>query len=153
MNTQVIFYLVNLYLLILPHGVIPTNRQVMIKTSVLTSIGQYLVLRVYLLLHSAPDTGNYIEANNLFHPIAVKLNDGYDASDEHSFQLQTGSKTMPEYPMTSVTETLYQLRKTVGNPLHIYGRWYRSHKYIIGFDLEKSAELDLLAYRRKAVTN
>ena len=39
--------------------------------------------------------------------------------------------------MTSVTEALYQLRKTVGNPLHIYGRWYRSHKYIIGLDMEK----------------
>ena len=44
---------------------------------------------------------------------------------------------MPEYPMTSVTETLYQLRKTVGNPLHIYGRWYRSHRYVIGLDLGK----------------
>ena len=26
---------------------------------------------------------------------------------------------MPEYPVTGVTETLYQLRTTVGNPLHI----------------------------------
>ena len=39
--------------------------------------------------------------------------------------------------MSSVTETLYQLRKTVGNPLHVYGRWYRSHKYIIGLGLGK----------------
>ena len=39
--------------------------------------------------------------------------------------------------MTSVTETLYQLKKTVGNPLHIYGRWYRSQKYTIGLDLGK----------------
>ena len=31
-----------------------------------------------------------------------------------------------------------QLRKTVGNrPLHLYGRWYRSHRYIVGLDLEK----------------
>ena len=44
---------------------------------------------------------------------------------------------MPEYPMSSVTETLYQLGKTVGHPLHVYGRWYRSHRYIIGLDLEK----------------
>ena len=44
---------------------------------------------------------------------------------------------MPEYPLSSVTETLYQLGKTVGHPLHIYGRWFRSHRYIIGLDLEK----------------
>ena len=60
------------------------------------------------------------EAYNFFHPIAVKLNDAYDVSDEHSFQIQIGSKIMPEYPMTSVTETLYQLRVTVGSPLHIW---------------------------------
>ena len=72
----------------------------------------------------------------MFHPISVKLNDAYDVSDERSFQIQIGSKIMPGYLMTSVTGTLYQLRKTVGNPLHIYGRWYRSHKYIIGLDLE-----------------
>ena len=68
---------------------------------------------------STADSGAYKEANNFFHPIAVKLNDGYDVSDEHSFQLQIGSKVMPEYPMTSVTGTLYQLRKTVGNPHYI----------------------------------
>ena len=55
-----------------------------------------------------------------------------------SFQIQIGSTTMPEYPMTTLTETLHQLRKTVGNPLHIYGRWYRSHKYTIGLDLGKN---------------
>ena len=42
--------------------------------------------------------------------------------------------------LSPVTESLYQLGKTVGHPLHIYGRWYRSHKYIIGLDLGKLAE-------------
>ena len=93
------------------------------------------------------------KANILFHPIAVKLNEGYDVSDEHSFQLQIGKKVMPEYPMSSVTETLYQLRKTVGNPLHIYGRWYRSHKYLIGLDLGKSREHDLLVFQLNQVIN
>ena len=44
---------------------------------------------------------------------------------------------MPEYPMTSMTEALYQLQKTVGNPLQMYGRWYRPHRYIIGLDMDK----------------
>ena len=60
---------------------------------------------------NAADSVAYKEANNLFHPIAVKLNDGYDVQDEHSFQIQIGPKTMPEYPMSSVTESLYQFGK------------------------------------------
>uniref|UniRef100_UPI0040498795 hypothetical protein n=1 Tax=Flavobacterium sp. TaxID=239 RepID=UPI0040498795 len=92
---------------------------------------------VFVTLNSAEGV-QYKNANNFFHPIAVKLNDAYDVSDEHSVQLQIGSKIIPEYPMTSVTEAMSQLRKTVGNrPLHIYGRWYRSHRDIIGLDLEK----------------
>ena len=83
------------------------------------------------------DTMQYKGANHFHHPISIKLNDGYDVEDEHTFQVQIGSKTMPEYPLSSVTESLYQLGKTVGHPLHIYGRWYRSRRYIIGIDTEK----------------
>ena len=83
------------------------------------------------------DTMQYKEANNFYHSISTKLNDGYDVEDEHSFQVQIGSKIMPEYTLSSVTESQYQLGKTVGHPLHIYGRWYRSRRYIIGIDAEK----------------
>ena len=44
---------------------------------------------------------------------------------------------MSEYLLSSVIESLYQLGKTVGHPLHIYGRWYRSRRYTIGIDPEK----------------
>ena len=88
------------------------------------------------LNHSEGDV--YKTANNFFHPCAIKHGDAYDPLDEHSFQIQIGSKIIPEYPVTSVTEAMSQLRKTVGNrPLHLYGRWYRSHRYIVGLDLEK----------------
>ena len=90
---------------------------------------------IFATLNSAEGV-QYKDANNLFHPTAAKLNDAYDVHDEHGVQVQIGSKTMPECPMTPVTEALYQLRKTVGNPLHMYGRWYRSHRYIIGLDME-----------------
>ena len=50
-----------------------------------------------MILHTA-DSGQYNGTNNLFHRIAVKLNDGYDVQDERSFQIQIGSKIMPEYP-------------------------------------------------------
>ena len=79
----------------------------------------------------------YKEANHFYHPISSKLNDGHDIEDEHTFQVQIGSKIMPGYPLSSVTGSLYQLGKTVGHPLHIYGRWYRSRRYIIGIDTGK----------------
>ena len=102
---------------------------------------------IYVTLNTT-DSMQYKEANNFFHSIAVKLNDGYDVENEHSFQVQIGSKIMPEYPLSSVTETLYQLGKTAGHPLHIYGRWFRSHRYIIGLDSKKLAVLDSQASRR-----
>ena len=52
--------------------------------------------------------------------------------------------------MSSVTETLYQLGKTVGHPLHIYGRWFRSHRYIIGLDLEKISGAGFIGMDTKA---
>ena len=101
-------------------------------------------LKSIIVTRKTAESVAYKEANNLFHPIAVKLNDGYDVEDEHSFQFQIGNKIMPEYPLPLVTETLYQLGKTVGHPLHIYGRWFRSHRYIIGLDLEEFQGLVLL---------
>ena len=57
---------------------------------------------------------------------------------------------MPEYPLLPVTETSYQLRKTVGHPLHIYGRWFRSHRYIIGLDLDKIAGAGFIGMSTKS---
>ena len=147
---QVIYYLVNLYILILPLGVIPTKQQVLIN-NFSANIHRALsrLKSVFVLLNTA-DSGQYKEANNFFLPVAVKLNDGYGVQDEHSFQIQIGSKTMPEYPMSSVTETQYQLGKTVGHPLHVYGRWYRSHRYIIGLDLEKISGAGFIGLSTKA---
>ena len=84
----------------------------------------------------------------VFHPIAVKHGDAYDVQDERSLQIQIGSKTMPEYPMSSVS--ICQLGQTVGHPLHIYGRWYRSHRYIIGLDLERISGAGFTGMNTKA---
>ena len=100
----------------------------------------------------------YKEANNVFHPVAVKLNDGYDVQDERSFRIQTGSKIMPEYPMSGVTESLYQLRKTVGHPLHIYIYIYMVAGIVpidisLALTWKRCQELASLVYRRRQVTN
>ena len=75
--------------------------------------------------------------NNFFHPMSITLTDQYGIANEHSFQVRVGSKLYPEYPVSSVTEALYQLKKTVGAPFQMYARWYRTHKYVIGLDMEK----------------
>ena len=97
----------------MPLGVIPTKQQVLIN-NFSANIHRALsrLKGVFVTLNTA-DSGQYKETDNFFHPIAVKLNDGYGVQDEHSFQIQIGSKTMPEYTMSSVTETLYQLGKTL----------------------------------------
>ena len=77
------------------------------------------------------------QCNDLFQPIALKTNDAYSVSDEHQYQVQTGSKLIPEYPVKSLYGSLSQLRKTVGGNFQMFGRWYRTRKYFIGLGLEK----------------
>ena len=55
--------------------------------------------------------------------------------DEHQYQVQIGSKPIPEYPATSVTESYMQLKNTAGRAFKMHSSWYRSRKYIIGLDL------------------
>ncbi len=51
--------------------------------------------------------------------------------------LQIGSNKCPEYPINSCSEAFYHLKKTVGDHMFIYKRWYRTSKYIIGIDTKK----------------
>ena len=41
------------------------------------------------------DTMQCKEANSFYNPISTKLNDGYDVEDEHTFQVEIGSKLCP----------------------------------------------------------
>jgi hypothetical protein len=74
-----------------------------------------------------------------------KLNDldFYDPSAELEWQIQIGSKLYPEYPVRSVSESMYQLLKCLGilnssfHSIDITGREYWHYKFIIGLDLEK----------------
>ena len=104
---------------------------------------------IFVTLNHA-DTVQYKEANHFYHPISSKLNDGFDIEDEHTFRVQIGSKTMPEYPLSSVIETLYQLGKTVAKPLHIYDRWFRSRRYVIGIDAEKISGSGFIGLSKKS---
>ena len=77
------------------------------------------------------------QCNDLFQPIVVKTTDAYSVADEHQYHVQIGSKLIPEHLAKSLSESLSQLRKTVGGSFQMFGRWYRTRKYIIGFDIEQ----------------
>ena len=91
---------------------------------------------VFITLHGV-DGGRYKQASQFYHPVDLKPNDAFQIDDEHQYWIQIGSKIVPEYPVKSLAESLSQLRKTVGGSFQMYGRWYRTSKYIIGLDLEK----------------
>ena len=70
-----------------------------------------------------------------YHPCT---NDGQlTLANGHSYQVQIGSKLIPEYPVNSLSESYSQLKKTVGRPFKMHSSWYRSRKYIIGLGPEK----------------
>ena len=68
----------------------------------------------------------------------------YDQNYEMEFQLQVGSKLFPEYPMRTLQECFYQLRKCMGtetsnfHSLDISSAEYRNHKFVLAFDTEKA---------------
>ena len=130
MNMPLILFQENLYQSISVHGVILVNRPEVIKhfsTHIARSLTR--LKSVFITLGNV-ESSKLKEVNICFHPIGASTNDGYAIDDEHQFWIQIGSKLIPEYPIPSVTEALYQLKKAVGNPFQMYARWYRTHKYI-----------------------
>ena len=82
-----------------------------------------------------PDGVAYKQANDLYHPCPI--NGQLVLSNEHSCQVQIGSKLIPEYPVNSLSERYSQLKKTVGRAFKMHSSWHRSRKYIIGLGLGK----------------
>jgi len=79
-------------------------------------------------------------ANDFWHPMDNKT--GYIFDKELEIQIQIGSKLYPEYPIRSLAEAYYQLRKTIGlhfgnEAMGIHSTSYRQDAFIAGIDLEK----------------
>jgi hypothetical protein len=79
--------------------------------------------------------------NNFIHPMNSSAT--YDPTKEMEFQIQIGSKLFPEYPVKSLAEAYYQLRKTLGiassswHSISITEPNYRNFRFIVGIDTEK----------------
>ena len=95
-----------------------------------------------------PDGVAYKQANDFYHP--CRTNGQLTLSNEHSYQVQTGSKLIPEYPVNSLSESYSQLKKTVGRAFKMHSSWYRSRKYTIGLDQGKISGAGFTGVSNKA---
>ena len=83
---------------------------------------------MFITLHST-DGAWYKQASHFYHPIENSASDQYGIADEHQFQVQIGSQLYSECPVNSISGSLFQLRKSVGHPFQMFGRWYRTTVY------------------------
>ena len=80
----------------------------------------------------------------------------YNSSGEIAdFQISVGSKNFPEYPIRSLQEAYYQLRKTLGshdqhNSISITQPEYRRRTFILGIDMEKVLEAGFTGINTRA---
>ena len=56
--------------------------------------------------------------------------------------MQIGSKMIPEYPIRSLAEAFYHLRKTLGinstnAQMNMVQKYYRDHKFVLALQCEK----------------
>ena len=102
---------------------------------------------IFLTPHK-PDNVTYKQVNDFYHPCTN--NGALTLANEHSYQVQIGSKLVPEYPVSSLAESYSQLKKTVGRAFKLHSSWYRSRKYIIGLDLGKISSAGFTGLSTKA---
>ena len=88
---------------------------------------------IVLTLHK-PGGVEYKQANDFHHP-APTSGQHQVLSNGHSYQVQIGSKLIPEYPVNSLSGGYMQLKKTEGRAFKMHSSWYRSREYTIGLDL------------------
>ena len=123
----------------------------------LTSLNSTVnVSRVFTRLRNvcvtmSSDSNNGREVNNFYHP----MGGAYDSTKELEFEMQTGSKKFPEYPIRSAAEAFYQLRKALGvhdvnAQMDISAIDYRSSKFVIAIDTEKVLGASFSGYNSKS---
>ena len=80
----------------------------------------------------------------------------YKQNEELEYQIQIGSKMMPEYPVKSASQTWYELKKALGihtSAFHsISPRFdqYLNHHFIVGLDCEKVLDASWTGLNTKA---
>ena len=95
------------------------------------------------------DSSNKV-ANYFYHPMIG----GYDKDAEVEFQLQLGSAVFPQYPIRSLAEAFYSLRKTLGiansGSLNASKKSFMQNKFFLATDLEKLLGASFTGYNSKS---
>ncbi len=94
---------------------------------------------------------------NFYHPMSLSTNKPrYDKRYELEFQLQLGSKLIPEYSCNSISECFYHLRKSLNLPDHhqhsigIRYKNYYKDKFVFALSFEKVPDADWSGVSTKA---
>ena len=82
------------------------------------------------------------------------MNATYDNNAEIEFQLQLGSAVYPQYPIRSLAEAFYSLRKTLGitnsGSVNISKRFFMHNKFVLATDLEKLFGASFTGYNSRS---
>ena len=102
------------------------------------------------MFHGDGTDANDKVANYLYHP----MNATYNKDAEVEFQLQLGSAVYPQYPIRSLAEAFYSLRKTLGitnsGSVNISKRFFMHNKFVLATDLENLLGASFAGYNSKS---
>ena len=99
-------------------------------------------LKSIFISRHKPDNVTHKQLNDFYHPCTI--NGALTLANEHPYQVQIGSKLIPEYPVNSLAESYSQLKKTVGRAFKMHSSWYRS-RILLALTWKQSVVPDLLA--------
>ena len=112
---------------------------------------------IYVSLYESDEPGSQRapsrnECNYFWHPMgSIK----YSHDKELEIHVQIDGKLYPEYPIRSLAEAFYQLRKSFGihtgnaSTNHVQ-RYYRAGKFVAGIDMEKVLGSSFTGYNNKS---
>ena len=128
-----------------------TASQVITNLNTTVNVSRALTRLKGVYVSLSTDVGGAKEVNNFYHP----MGGSHDKDKELSFEMQIGAKKYTEYPIQSVAEAFYQLRKSLGihavNALmDIQADDYRDNKFVIGIDTKKVLGASFSGYNSKA---
>ena len=111
----------------------------------------------FLTFYNNNLTGPFAKPSiNFYHPMSATPSGAYNSNYELEFQLQIGSKLIPEYPVASITECFYHLKKTLNLPEHhqhsvgIKYKNYYKDKFIFAVSFQKVPESEWTGINTKA---
>ena len=123
------------------------------KNSISISRALTRLKSVFVSMFKPPSTTQVYNEVNSFHH---EMGGIYDSTKETQFEMSIGSHKWPEYPIKSIAESYYQLKKTLGingsafHTMDIHETEYNNNKFIIGIDTEKMLGASFTGFNSKS---